>query len=254
MIWQQIMDTWGYFIAIAFLLLLAGVMLYARFSSRANAKALHHQAPGEWNFHPERIRTAPINPVHPATTPQAEEAPLRIDRPVPVADGAPHGEKDYLDELQEAAAGLARLMRSSPVSRTEPVVYEPQEEAAREENREEIVEALADSDLTALSGMVEAAPLVTESPEAAPMVPIGLPATETLVSDEEDLLPEMPVEVRTRESLLGEAVWEKLGKIDAALESLDDLVSSLASGLRLLADGGEEEATPEPAVTIAAAA
>lgn len=254
MIWEQIMDTWGYLIAIAFLLLLAGVMLYARFSSRANAKALHHQAPGEWSFHPDRIQTAPIAPIPSAAAPDPEEASLRVDRPTPVVEAAPPAEKDYLDELQEAAAGLARLMRSSPVSRTEPVVYEPQDDVGCAGLGEKILQAPAEPGEPALSEVFETVPPVAEVSEAMPVAPHGSPAAEALVPDEEDLMPEMPVEVRTRESLLGEAVWEKLGKIDEALESLDDLVSSLASGLRLLAGGGEEATEVEPAVTIAAAA
>jgi hypothetical protein len=52
------MNTWGYLLLIAALLLLAGVMLYARFASRSREKSLHHP-PVDWEFSPMVISSAP---------------------------------------------------------------------------------------------------------------------------------------------------------------------------------------------------
>lgn len=232
MIMQRIMNTWGYLVAIALLLLLAGVMLYARFSSRGSARVLHHQAPGEWTFYPERISTAPIEPL---AAIESDDA-LRLERPAatPTAEATAHPERDYLDELQEAAAGLARLMRSSPVTRSEPVIYAPEEEV-------EVEEAPAAE--------------VPEVVEEALFEEIAEVAGE-LVAETEEEAPEIVAEPVSRQTLLGEVVWEQLGRIDEALESLDDLVSSIASGLRMLSGVGEpaEDGSTDVADPIAAAA
>jgi hypothetical protein len=117
------MNTWGYFILITALLVLAGVMLYARFATRSREKSLHH-APSDWCFGSETLDI-------PTMSVDAEEsevrAQIRLDRvsgeqETPASPALP---RDYLDELQEAAAGLAKLMRSSPAARPEPVVYAP---------------------------------------------------------------------------------------------------------------------------------
>ncbi len=118
------MNTWGYFILITALLVLAGVMLYARFATRSREKSLHH-APSDWCFGSETLDI-------PTMSVDAEEsevrAQIRLDR-VSGNKRRPHLRRlprDYLDELQEAAAaGLAKLMRSSPAARPEPVVYAP---------------------------------------------------------------------------------------------------------------------------------
>lgn len=235
MIWERIMNTWGYLIAIALLLLLAGVMLYARFSSRGSARVLHHQAPGEWTFYPERISTAPIEPLAAIET---DDAALRIERPVvtSAADATAHPERDYLDELQEAAAGLARLMRSSPVTRSEPVIYAP--EAVEESPVTEVLEVAEESATEELTEIEE-----------------EIFAEEVVAAETSDV-PEIVVEPVSRQALLGEVVWEQLGKIDEALETLDNLVSSIASGLLMLSGAGEvvEEGLIEVADPIAAAA
>lgn len=128
------MNTSGYFLLIAALLLLAGLMLYARFASRTREKSLHH-APFDWDFPPAVISSASAigeefsaEGVGHSTSPV--EPVLRLERPLALAS-APASDagrdRDYLDDLQEAAAGLAKLMRSSPVARAEPVVFAPEE-------------------------------------------------------------------------------------------------------------------------------
>ena len=51
------MNTWGYLILIAALLLLAAAMLYARFASRSREKSLHH-SPVELMFPYDTISAA----------------------------------------------------------------------------------------------------------------------------------------------------------------------------------------------------
>jgi hypothetical protein len=136
------MNTWGYLLLITALLVLAGVMLYARFATRSREKALHH-APSDWNFGSESLDFSPRSLE--AEDPEVHGR-IRLDRVVAENEAAqaPPMTRDYLDELQEAAAGLAKLMRSSPAARPEPVVYAPaaevsdisevEEEPAREES------------------------------------------------------------------------------------------------------------------------
>ncbi len=166
------MNTWGYLLLIAALLLLAGLMLYARFASRTREKSLHH-APFDWDFPSEVISSASpvgegLNLGESGHSTRAVEPILRLERPsalesAPAYD--PSRDRDYMDDLQEAAAGLAKLMRSSPVARVEPVVFapegeregegevEPQEEVSVAENKEEEqVDALEEALLSPKEG------------------------------------------------------------------------------------------------------
>lgn len=131
------MNTWGYLILIAALLVLTAFMIYARFAGRSREKSVHHA--------PSELATFALFPA-PEVIEVQEEAPadpLVMDLK-PFSEAQPDGkdeaeeaeESNYFDELQEAAAGLAMLMRSSPAQdRSEPVVFAPEEEA------EESVEA-----------------------------------------------------------------------------------------------------------------
>jgi hypothetical protein len=137
------MNTWGYLLLIAALLLLAGVMLYARFASRSREKSLHHP-PVDWEFSPMVISSAPaLTEEIPLVSSEASEPAagptLRLERPFAAATTEPSRDRDYMDDLQEAAAGLAKLMRSSPVARVEPVVFAPEEAVAEEVVAEEVV-------------------------------------------------------------------------------------------------------------------
>ena len=137
------MNTWGYLLLIAALLLLAGVMLYARFASRSREKSLHHP-PVDWEFSPMVISSAPslteeVALVSSEASEPAAGPTLRLERPFAAATTEPSRDRDYMDDLQEAAAGLAKLMRSSPVARVEPVVFAPEEAVAEEVVAEEAV-------------------------------------------------------------------------------------------------------------------
>lgn len=147
------MNTWGYLILIAALLLLAAAMLYARFASRSREKSLHH-SPVELMFPYDTISAArPIeNETGRIELPRGGEKSgpgLKMERVSPssvikeeVKGETKNRESEYFDELQEAAAGLAILMRSSPVGRSEPVIYAPEE--AEAESAEVVVEIPAD--------------------------------------------------------------------------------------------------------------
>jgi len=203
------MNTWGYLILIAALLLLAAAMLYARFASRSREKSLHH-SPVELMFPADTISAArPLeNETGKIDLPRGgkKAAPgIKVDRvtPPPVSEGEVKGEmkkreSDYFDELQEAAAGLAMLMRSSPVGRSEPVIYAPEEvddEALVE--AEKVVEELVEEVATDLEGQIEggqdveeveevAVDEVTVSAESAPVhgeITVDAPAGELVAED-----------------------------------------------------------------------
>ena len=184
------MNTWGYLLLIAALLLLAGVMLYARFASRSREKSLHHP-PVDWEFSPMVISSAPalteeIPLVSSEASEPAAEPTLRLERPFVAATTEPSRERDYMDDLQEAAAGLAKLMRSSPVARVEPVVFAPEEAVAEEAVAEEAVaeEAVAEevpvADISEEETFVS---LVEEPVIEAEVLPVAL--DEPVVSEEE---------------------------------------------------------------------
>ena len=179
------MNTWGYLLLIAALLLLAGVMLYARFASRSREKSLHHP-PVDWEFSPMAISSAPalteeIPLVSSEASEPAAEPTLRLERPFVAATTEPSRERDYMDDLQEAAAGLAKLMRSSPVVRVEPVVFAPEEAVAEEAVAEEAVaEEVPVADLSEEETVVA---LVEEPVIEAEVLPVAL--DEPVVSEEE---------------------------------------------------------------------
>jgi hypothetical protein len=95
---------------------------------------------------------------------------LRLERPFAAATTEPSRDRDYMDDLQEAAAGLAKLMRSSPVARVEPVVFAPEEVVA-----EEVVADILEEE-TFVS-------LVEEPVIEAEVLPVAL--DEPVVSEEE---------------------------------------------------------------------
>jgi len=192
------MNTWGYLLLIAALLLLAGVMLYARFASRSREKSLHHP-PVDWEFSPMVISSAPalteeIPLVSSEASEPAAEPTLRLERPFVAATTEPSRDRDYMDDLQEAAAGLAKLMRSSPVARVEPVVFAPEEAVAEEAVAEEAVaeeavaeeavaEEVAEAPVADLSEEETFVALVEEPVIEAEVLPVAL--DEPVVSEEE---------------------------------------------------------------------
>jgi hypothetical protein len=144
---------------------------------------------------------------------------------------------EYLDELQEAAAGLAMLMRSSPVSEArDPVVFAP--------------DAEGDESSTAPISTGEES---TEEPV------IEEPAAEA--ETEEEAISEVDVsagEASTEPdgekhsrilALLGDEVSEQITCIDSGLNDLEDLVNGIESSLAelTLPDREDEEAPVEKA-------
>jgi hypothetical protein len=243
------MNTEIYLILIAALATLAVVMLYARFSARAREKSFHH-APAKILFSPEIISSAP--PVEtkrfseggdPGTDPnsglagetlklvQAEENPG--DKPE--KEEAKSIESDYFDELQEAAAGLAALMRSSPVGRVDPVIFAPDEVVETGEILEEVIS--------------EAETVTSES------VSNPLAESKSLEPTENTNGGEVVFSLR---DILGEAVSETMDHIDESLEALAALVESMGSGLVALGalekDQGGDALAPEERDAVSEAA
>ena len=144
---------------------------------------------------------------------------------------------EYLDELQEAAAGLAMLMRSSPVSEArDPVVFAPDAEGDEsstapiptgEESTEEPV-------------IEEPAAEVEKEEEAISEVAVSAGEASTEPADEKHsrIL-----------ALLGDEVSEKFTRIDSGLNGLEDLVNRIESSLAelTLPDQEEEEVPVEKA-------
>jgi len=196
------MNTWGYLLLIAALLLLAGVMLYARFASRSREKSLHHP-PVDWEFSPMVISSAPaLTEEIPLVSSEASEPAagptLRLERPFAAATTEPSRDRDYMDDLQEAAAGLAKLMRSSPVARVEPVVFAPEEAVAEEVVAEEAVaeEAVAEEAVAeeAVADILEEetfVALVEEPVIEAEVLPVAL--DEPVVSGKEPVSEEAEI-------------------------------------------------------------
>jgi hypothetical protein len=187
------MNTWGYLLLIAALLLLAGVMLYARFASRSREKSLHHP-PVDWEFSPMVISSAPslteeVALVSSEASEPAAGPTLRLERPFATTT-EPSRDRDYMDDLQEAAAGLAKLMRSSPVARVEPVVFAPEEVVAEEVVAEEVVaeevvaeEVVAEEVVADILEEETFVALVEEPVIEAEVLPVAL--DEPVVSEEE---------------------------------------------------------------------
>lgn len=252
------MNPWGYLLLIAALLVLAGMMLYARFSNRSRAKSLHH-APADWRLDVEESAAPEVG----IPGDESEIRPLlRLDRaPAPAeshALSAAATDRDYIDELQEAAAGLAKLMRSSPAPRREPVVFAPEPPAI--EAIEEEAAAVAD-----LAEAVEPEAHPQPSAESAGIaaeeafVPMEQLLAEPVVAVEGDLFAaaveaSAPCVLSVRERL-GDGVGDQFDRIDAGLDLLEDLVNGIAGSLALLGDFESSrrfEASEPDAIAVAA--
>jgi hypothetical protein len=288
------MNTWGYLILIAALLLLAAAMLYARFASRSREKSLHH-SPVELMFPADSISAARSleNETGRIDLPRGKKAEVqvKVDRVVSPAVSTDEvegetkkRESDYFDDLQEAAAGLAMLMRSSPVGRTDPVIYAPEEVEAEVE-----IEVATGVVIEAEGGLEEIA--VTEevevSAESGPVpeelvadIPVEEAVNEGAVAEEIEIDPaiesepiieeagalvigagecevSLPAEVSvlTMREILGDQISDRIGQIDEGLDALESLVRSIESSLRALdsvdlIDEDEELAGTDAAGTI----
>lgn len=336
------MNTAGYLILIAALLIVAGLLLYARFVSRARENSLHH-SPGDPVSAAEPSGVSAVahdsvsaddtsavnlssagesgvgysppvaenrsgdaggrecremaeteNPeMHEDGGKAAENSPDSIGEPVaasageaetpdpveePVAevlalrrhdsriggdDSDEERKGEYLDELQEAAAGLAMLMRSSPVAnRSNPVVFAPDDseeepvvdqEADRQDPVEERVlmkvslpenDAL-ESEETRLSPDGGEATEAREEEAGDPDGIVSDSASETVAAESEAEHPVGEVQAPGADGLLlqllGPEVSEQFAEIDSGLDMLEDLVDSIEASLRTLAFEGEAD-------------
>lgn len=264
------MNPWGYLLLIAALLVLAGMMLYARFSNRSRAKSLHH-APADWRLDAEESAAPEIG--IPADDPEIRPI-VRLDRaPAPAESDALMGaatDRDYIDELQEAAAGLAKLMRSSPVPRSEPVVFAP-EPPAIETMEEEAVAVIDPAEIAEPAEAVEPEAHHQPSAESTEIAADGEIIAEAAFVAMEQLLAEPVVAVEgdrfeaaveapapgvlsVRERL-GDGVGDQFDRIDVGLDLLEDLVNGIAGSLALLGDFESSrrfEATEPDAIAVAA--
>lgn len=219
------MDTWGYLILIAALAIVAALMLYARFASRSREKSVHH-APAE-RERPRELREE-----------QQEEEASELAGPVsgfegddeprivaePITSHANEEEEEYLDELQEAAAGLAMLMRSSPVSnRTNPVVFAPEEEERLKEAAVETEEVAGTESVESVSAPVEESPV------------------EEVVVQEGESVAGNDTRVFSVLEYLGSEVSEQIDRIDSGLDDLENLVVSIEECLASLGSLDEPE-------------
>lgn len=228
------MNTWGYLILIAALLLLSAFMLYARFASRSREKSLHHAPQDAAIVEATLVEAIVDDPVFDSY--EQEEALVVDFKACPTQSDPDAGredvdvekeEEEYFDELQEAAAGLAMLMRSSPVTnRAEPVVFAPEEEEAAEKElvREEEVFASSDGRVEEFPSTAEAmneVEAILDAPsvfgeEAGPAMAFGnAPLSEDL------------------KEILGEEVTDQFESIDHSLEELQSLVEEMEGELVL---------------------
>ena len=144
---------------------------------------------------------------------------------------------EYLDELQEAAAGLAMLMRSSPVSEArDPVVFAPD----AEEDESSTAPIPTGEESTEEPVIEEPAAEVETEEEAISEVAVSAGEVSTEPADEKHsrIL-----------ALLGDEVSEKFTRIDSGLNDLEDLVNRIESSLAelTLPDQEEEEVPVEKA-------
>lgn len=187
------MNSWGYLLLITALLVLAGLMLYARFTTRSREKSLHH-APFDWGFGSPAL-DLPSSEVEPRDS--AVRAQLRPDRATgdEEASAAAPPPRDYLDELQEAAAGLAKLMRSSPAARPDPVVYAPQAEPEASHGGVTDETNGSNAERSAEASEAVAAPAVPEVSGTLPVVEtVGQPEAEATTESAPEWVPVMETE------------------------------------------------------------
>lgn len=263
------MNTWGYLILITALLVLAALMLYARIATRSREKSLHH-APMELMFPLETISKAPFatreTATHVLPVSESLSGPAVTLDPLHRAGGKakeekPHvksSESEYFDELQEAAAGLAMLMRSSPVGRIDPVVFAPEEKYDSED--QESVESLAEAandfieiefpavEVHVLEEAIGVPSIEPDETNVTGILPGGEASIDetvetvgTAVIEPEVVLEATVVADATERALspkeiLGDQVSDQIGQIDQGLDVLESLVRSIESSLRSLTE------------------
>jgi len=208
-----------YSVLILALASLAGFMLHARFSARRD-KALHHAplslaAEGVAISGSEEEVLDVVAETVETEDPAPNELPAVKADAIPVESKEDERKSEYLDELQEAAAGLAMLMRSSAGSRPTPVVFAP--------DGEEVDSGVTvKDDVASPEGEIEA--------EDESLVE----SAATVVADDQAEEVAEP-DKKTLEMLLGTEVTSQFRLIDSGLDDLEELVGSIESGLALLA-------------------
>ena len=233
------MTTGGYLTLITVLFLVGlGVALFFFFrrSSRRRGSKSHHD-PGPITFEPSAISSADDEPeqVEPHSLREIEtiddepqEVTVKVGSlddssssdPSPTADRG----REYFDDLQDAAAGLAELMRSSEAESTEKEVAE---ELIAQEPAEELAET---------SEVEEKLVVEVEKEEVV--------AAERDEPAEQD--PEMEptaTHSQTVKTVLGEQVADQIDQIDSGLDALEELVASIEESLEAfssLAEDGDD--------------
>ena len=243
------MDNFAYMILIGALLVLAAWMLYARFAARSRENSLHH-GPGKAS-NEDYAEAVVEDEVESSVIEEGALAATKKEDPVPSENDSvgaeivaveehleKNKEEEYFDELQEAAAGLAVLMRSSPVSnRTTPVVFAPEVEGEKV--------GVTDAEETLSTAVMVSEPLVPKSGAVAEGSKEE-ETTESTVNIEDEVIPG-EAEVTVSESdirfLLGDEVGDQFERIDSGLDSLEELVLSIASGMAAFEGLDEESAT-----------
>ncbi len=280
------MEFLTYLLLICVLAVLAGLMLFARFSGARARKSLHHAPVAVGTFSVAADGSGPISVALPggvAGEPAAAVLEIRSDRPEATEtpeslgqDSEPRlhigtkqdvsasskevssgqegsSEKSYLDELQEAAAGLAMLMRSSPSVRTEPVLFEAEPEpevetepeivsgfaeAAEEEARAESCDFLSGDETGGGVLLDSEVPAVNDFPasmeeETAPAEVSSAVEVSEVIEHAEEEGPRAP---RSLAELLGEEVEQRFTALDEELDTLERTVDGIEASLRLLDD------------------
>ncbi|MEC8826552.1 MAG: hypothetical protein VXX36_12295 [Verrucomicrobiota bacterium] len=250
------MDIFGYMVLIGALLALTAWMLYARFAARSRENSLQH-GPDEASVNDY---TEPITEDEVESSVIGEEQVLAVEevedidsvgtRPVGAeivaVEETPEKKREgeYLDELQEAAAGLAVLMRSSPVSRrATPVVFATEEESKKVDLTDAATDAATDAEGTLSTSVMVSEPPAPKSGEGADESNDGELAPPAEGIEVEDISEEIEVAVPRSDIrvLLGDKVGDQFERIDSGLKALEELVLSIESGMTAFDGLGEEQ-------------
>ena len=250
------MDIFGYMVLIGALLALTAWMLYARFAARSRENSLQH-GPDEASVNDY---TEPITEDEVESSAIGEEQVLAVEevedidsvgtRPVGAeivaVEETPEKkrEAEYLDELQEAAAGLAVLMRSSPVSRrATPVVFATEEESKKVDLTDAATDAATDAEGTLSTSVMVSEPPAPKSGAGADESNDEELAPPAEGIEVEDISEEIEVAVPRSDIrvLLGDKVGDQFERIDSGLKALEELVLSIESGMTAFDGLGEEQ-------------
>ena len=250
------MDIFGYMVLIGALLALTAWMLYARFAARSRENSLQH-GPDEASVNDY---TEPITEDEVESSVIGEEQVLAVEevedidsvgtRPVGAeivaVEETPEKKREgeYLDELQEAAAGLAVLMRSSPVSRrATPVVFATEEESKKVDLTDAATDAATDAEGTLSTSVMVSEPLAPKGGEGADESNDEELAPPAEGIEVEDISEEIEVAVPRSDIrvLLGDKVGDQFERIDSGLKALEELVLSIESGMTAFDGLGEEQ-------------